>query len=136
MGNPDTIGGRQNQRMVKFLGVGVLNTMFGYSIYAGLVFINLPYLIALLMATLAGIVFNYFSFGRMVFKVRGGWYVFGKFIVAYTIVYGINAVFLSVLTAEDYLNAYLAQGVCILPSVVMSWLLLNLWVYKNGSSHE
>jgi putative flippase GtrA len=132
MRSPSTLVGLHNQRIVRFLGVGVLNTLFGFGVYAVLVFVGLPYLIALLMATLAGVIFNYFSFGRMVFKANGGWFVFGKFIVAYTLVYLINAGLLSILTEGKYLNAYLAQGVCILPSVAISWLLMNYWVYKNG----
>jgi putative flippase GtrA len=132
MNSTNTMVNWCNQRVVKFLGVGLLNTLFGYGIYAGLVFINLPYQIALFMATLAGVIFNYFSFGRMVFKARGGWFVFGKFIVAYAVVYVINAVLLSILTEGDLLNAYLAQGVCILPNVAVSWLLMNCWVYKDG----
>lgn len=122
----------RTKRITKFLGVGVLNTLFGYGIYAGLVFIGIPLLAALFAATVLGVIFNYFSFGRMVFKAKGGWFVFGKFIVAYTVVYLVNAVLLSILTEEGYLNAYFAQAVCILPSVVMSWLLMNHWVYKNG----
>lgn len=132
MNSSDIFGGLRNQRIVKFFGVGALNTLFGYGVYAGLVFINLPYLIALLIATLAGVIFNYFSFGRMVFKARGGWLVFGKFIVAYAVVYVINAALLSILTEGNYFNAYLAQGVCIVPSVAMSWFLMNYWVYKGG----
>lgn len=132
MNSHSNIGGWHSQRIVKFLGVGVLNTLFGYGIYAALVFIGVPYLIALFMATIMGVIFNYFSFGRMVFKANGGWLVFGKFIVAYAIVYMINAGLLSLLTEGNYLNAYLAQGVCIFPSVAISWLLMNHWVYKNG----
>lgn len=132
MSSTDILRGWCNQRIAKFLIVGVLNTLFGYGIYAALVFIDLPYLVALFMATIAGVIFNYFSIGRMVFKARGGWFVFGKFIVAYAVVYVTNAVLLSILTEGNYLNAYLAQGVCILPSVVMSWLLMNFWVYRSG----
>jgi len=122
----------RNKRITKFLGVGVLNTLFGYGIYAGLVFVGIPLLAALFAATVLGVIFNYFSFGRMVFKAKGGWFVFGKFIVAYTVVYLVNAVLLSILTEDGYLNAYFAQAVCILPSVLMSWLLMNHWVYRNG----
>jgi putative flippase GtrA len=132
MHNAETTGNWRSHRLVKFLGVGVLNTLVGYSIYAVLVLIGLPYLLALFVATVAGVVFNYFSFGRIVFKVDGGWFVFGKFIVAYAVVYVTNAVLLSLLTEGEYLNAYLAQGVCIFPSVAMSWVLMNLWVYRNG----
>jgi putative flippase GtrA len=122
-----------NQRIVKFLGVGVLNTLFGYGIYAGLVFINLPYLTALLMATLAGVTFNYFSFGRMVFKANVELLSMGKFIAAYAVVYAINATLLSMLTDGFHLSPYLAQVICIPPSVVVTWLLMNYWVYKNGA---
>ena len=132
MNSPNAIGNWCNQRIVKFLGVGLLNTLFGYGIYAGLVFINLPYLIALFMATLAGVIFNYFSFERMVFKARGGWLVFGKFIVAYAVVYVINATLLSILTLNFYLSPYLGQVICIIPNVVIGWLLMSYWVYKNG----
>lgn len=132
MNSTNTLSNWRDERLIRFLGVGLLNTLVGYSIYAALVFIDLPYLVALFMATIAGVIFNYFSFGRMVYKVRGGWRVFGKFIIAYAVVYVINAEFLSILTDGEDLNAYLAQGVCILPSVAMSWLLMNFWVYRNG----
>ena len=119
-------------RIVSFLAVGLLNTIFGYAIYAVLVFSNLPYLAALLIATLAGVTFNYFSFGRMVFQARGGWVVFGKFIIAYAAVYAINAILLSILTQGFYLSPYLGQVICIPPSVLLSWLLMNYWVYEKG----
>lgn len=121
-----------NKRLTKFLGVGGLNTLFGYGIYACLLFSGMPMLAALFAATVLGVIFNYFSFGRMVFKEKGGWFVFGKFIVAYTVVYLINAELLSVLTEGGCLNAYFAQAVCILPSVLISWLMMKHWVYKNG----
>src|SRR5450759_1354670 len=98
-----------NQRIVKFLTVGLLNTFFGYAIYAVLVFIHLPYLTALFIATLVGVTFNYFSFGQMVFKAHGGWLAFGKFIFAYAVVYAINAILLSILTQGFYLSPYLGQ---------------------------
>jgi putative flippase GtrA len=120
------------QRMLKFLGVGLLNTAFGYGIYAALVFIELPYLIALFLATVAGVIFNYFSIGRIVFKARGGWLAFGKFIAAYVVVYIVNAALLSLLTVNFNLSPYLGQMLCIPPNVAMSWLLMNCWVYKNG----
>lgn len=118
-------------RIIKFLGVGVLNTVFGYTIYAALVFVNIPYLIALLAATVAGVIFNYFSFGRMVFHGHGGWFVFGKFVVAYVLIYGVNAAFLRVLTRDFHLNPYVGQVICTPLSVLLSWLLMTYWVYKK-----
>lgn len=119
-------------RMLKFLAVGLLNTAFGYGIYAALVFIELPYLIALLLATVAGVVFNYFSIGRMVFRARGGWWLFAKFVAAYVIVYIVNAALLSVATRLFHFDPYLGQIACIPPNVATGWILMNYWVYKNG----
>ena len=118
-------------KLIKFLVAGVLNTVFGYSVYAGLLYIEAPYLIALFIATVAGVIFNYFSFGRMVFHGKNSWLAFGKFIIAYSIIYGVNAVLLQTLTKKFLLSPYLGQMICIPLSVVLSWVLMNYWVYKK-----
>lgn len=118
-------------RIFKFLSVGVLNTVFGYAVYAILIFVNVPYLTALFVATVAGVVFNYFSFGQMVFHGHSGWFVFGKFVIAYGVVYAVNAAFLRVLTKDFLFSPYVGQVICIPLSVVLSWLLMNYWVYKK-----
>jgi putative flippase GtrA len=118
-------------KIIRFLTAGILNTAFGYVIYAVLVFVGVPYLLALLMATVAGVIFNYFSFGRIVFDGHGNWFVFGKFVIAYAAIYGVNAVLLRTLTRDFLLSPYLGQVICIPLSVVLSWILMNYWVYKN-----
>ncbi len=125
------LGKFADPKIIKFLGAGLLNTAFGYTVYAGLLFFNTPYLVALFFATVAGVIFNYFSFGRMVFDGNGGWLVFGKFVAAYALIYGVNAALLSGLTNYFLLNPYLGQAICIPLSVVLSWILMNHWVYKN-----
>ena len=120
-----------NTRMLKFLGTGLLNTIFGYAIYALLVFVNVPALFALLTATVVGVVFNYFSFGRLVFRGHSGRLVFARFVMAYVVIYAANALLLNALTNEISLNAYVAQAICVPPSVLLSWLLMNHWVYKK-----
>lgn len=118
-------------KIIKFLSAGVLNTLFGYFVYAALLFINLPYLVALFVATVAGVIFNYFSFGRIVFKGIGGWFVFIRFVICYTLIYAINAALLGVLTEYFLVNPYVGQVLCIPISVLLSWLLMNYWIYKN-----
>lgn len=121
-----------NSRIIKFLSVGVLNTVFGYAIYAVLIFVNVPYLIALFAATAAGVIFNYLSFGRIVFHGHGGWFVFGKFVIAYALIYGVNAMLLKSLTKDFLFSPYVGQIICIPLSVLLSWLLMTYWVYKKG----
>jgi putative flippase GtrA len=117
--------------IARFLAVGFLNTVVGYGIYSLLVLLDIPYLFALLMATIMGVIFNYFSIGRLVFKSRGGLFVFAKFITAYSVVYSINATALDVLIKQFQFNPYLGQVLCVPLSVMISWLLMNYWVFKN-----
>ena len=117
-------------KILKFFGAGVINTVFGYSVYALLLYIKIPYPLALFIATVAGVVFNYISFGRIVFK-SFGLRIFGKFIIAYALIYVLNVVLLKVVMEYLMLNPYLGQILCIPISVLLSWLLMNYWVYKN-----
>ncbi len=131
MNSTDTLGGWRIQHIVKFIGVGLINTVVGYAIYVTLIIFNVPYLAALLTATVAGVTFNYFSIGRLVFKSRGGLGIFGKFVAAYGAVYLVNAVGLEVSIKYFQLGPFLGQALCIPPSVMLSWLLMNYWVYKQ-----
>ena len=118
-------------KIIKFLSAGVLNTVFGYFVYAALLVININYLVALFVATVAGVIFNYFSFGLIVFKGIDGRFIFIRFVVAYALIYAINAALLGLLTEYFLVNSYIGQILCIPIGVLLSWLLMNYWVYKN-----
>jgi len=120
--------------LLRFIAVGVLNTFVGYAIYGLFIYLNIPYLIALLMATVVGVIFNYFSIGRLVFKSQGGWFVFAKFMIAYAVVYGVNATALELLIKTFDFNPYVGQALCVPLSVIISWLLMNYWVYKKNKT--
>jgi len=122
---------RRIKLIARFIAVGLLNTVVGYAIYGILILLNVPYLAALLVSTIAGVIFNYFSIGRLVFKSRGGRVVFVKFIAAYGVVYCINAVALEILIKHFQFNPYIGQALCVPLSVIISWLLMNYWVYKK-----
>ena len=121
-----------NHQKIKFLFAGGLNTVFGYSIYVIFVFVGIPYLVSLLMATILGVIFNYHSFGRIVFPSLGGMVAFRRFIAAYSTVYLINAIALEMLTNNLQLGPYAAQVICISPSIIMNWVLMNYWVFKRS----
>lgn len=123
-------------RFLRFLATGVLNTAFGYGVYALLVALGVPYLAALALATIAGIVFNFFSFGRLAFRVAPRAGDFPRFIAAYAASLGFNAVLLWALHQKAGLGTYVAQLVCIPPTVLATYMLLNHWVYSGpGASH-
>ncbi|TLY48063.1 MAG: GtrA family protein [Gammaproteobacteria bacterium] len=72
-----------------FLCVGVMNTIFGYSIFAFFIFLNTPYYLALLFAAVLGLMFNFITTGRIVFKNKR-FCVFYKFIMINTLLYFIH----------------------------------------------
>jgi len=121
-----------NHKIFKYTYIGVINTFFGYSIYASLAFIEIPYLTALLLANIIGIIFNYFSTGRLVFKSKGNVSIFIKFFSAYFISYLINSILLSFFINFLNLNLYYGQIFCLPLIVLLNWVFLNYWVFSES----
>lgn len=122
-------------KIIRFISVGILNTIVGYAIYAILIWLNLPPLMALLLSTIAGVTFNYFSIGKLVFQSQGGLTVFIRFIASYCVVYVVNAQALSFLIKSLHMTPYIAQALCIPLNVTVSWLLMNHWVFTKSSKN-
>lgn len=118
-------------QFLRFLAVGMLNTLFGYAIFAGLVLAGLAPMPALVLAYLAGVPFNYFTTGRFVFggapRSRAA---FARFVVAYVVIYGFNAVLYRV-AEMAVAGPLLAQALCIPAVAVFSFLLFKLHVFRD-----
>lgn len=117
------------QQIVRFIAVGVVNTLFGYSIYALLIYLGLNYMVAVLFATVAGVLFNFKTIGRYVFKSSDS-SLFFKFIVVYSLIYGINVglIWLFSLWNIDY---YTAGFLAIVPCAAISFILNKLFVFQE-----
>ena len=120
-----------NLKIIRFLLTGLLNTVVGYSLFAFLIIMNISYILSLLIATIGGVIFNCFSFGSIVYETKINYLVLLKFSAAYTVIYGVNALLLGALVNKLLLSPLLGQLICITPNVLLSWILLNNWVYKN-----
>ena len=120
-----------SNKFVRFLFAALINTAFGYIVYATLIFFDAPYAYALLIANIAGIIFNYLSYGKILFKDNGNLYVFLKFVAAYAGTYFFNVMSLELLISNFKLGPYLAQLICIIPNATITWILINYWVYKK-----
>ena len=69
---PQDIAGRLlGGHFFRFLAIGVLNTLVGYGLFSLLVLIRLAPGVALLVATVLGVLFNYFTTGQLVFATKG-----------------------------------------------------------------
>ncbi len=106
----------------RYLVVGLLNTLFGYGIFALLVYLGLSYPISLLLATILGVLFNFKSIGILVFKSHNNRLIF-RFISVYIIIYFLNLAGLKLLSVAN-VNIYIA-GAMLLPLMAVVGFIIN-----------
>lgn len=117
------------KHFLRYLIVGGLNTLFGYGAFAGLLYLGLHYALASFIATCAGILFNFNTTGRLVFKNNNSKLLL-KFLLVYTLLYFINVSLLKMMVLFS-INLYIGSAVTLLP---MAWLayLLNKKLVFHG----
>lgn len=114
-------------KFIKFLFAGGLNTIFGYSIFAILIFSGFHYTLAVFFSTMLGIFFNFKTIGKIVFKNNSNKLIF-KFIGVYTIIYLLNILFLKILKSYNF-DIYLAGALLIIPMAMLSFILNKKFVF-------
>ena len=129
-GFPRDLQGLARNRFMRFLAVGVLNTVFGYACFAALLWAGLHYSLALLVATVAGVLFNFRTIGGFVFGSSHP-RLLGRFIAVYGVVYGANVAGLALLQRAG-IGALEAQALLVLPAAVVSFLLNRRFVFAHG----
>ena len=119
-------------QFVRFLLVGGLNTAFGYGVFAGLIMLRLPYPIAALLSTVAGVLFNFKSYGTLVFGGAHNRLLF-RFAGVYALLYGINLIPLA--WAKQHGVSLLVTGAVVaLPMAGIGFLLNRSFVFSQAGS--
>jgi putative flippase GtrA len=118
------------QQIFIYILVGILNTIFGYCCYAGFLFLGLPYPLALLCSSILGVLFNFKTTGKIVFKNSNNFLIF-KFISVYIFLYFFNITLISLLKfiAADL---YIAGLIVIFPSAILGFILNKQLVFKTA----
>ena len=119
-----------SRRPLRFLAVGAINTAFGYGLFALLTFAELTYPIAIALATMGGIAFNYQSTGKLVFGDAAHRSI-ARFAATYVIVYLVNVAAIAVLLRVGP-NVYFAQGLALLPNALLAYFLQRNYVFKSS----
>lgn len=113
-----------------FILVGILNTLFGYGLFAFFIFLNVHYSLAVFLSTALGVLFNFKTTGSLVFRNSNNRLIF-RFIVAYTIVYVLNIFFLWLLKRAGFENMYLNGFVLLVPLAMISFILNKFFVFRG-----
>lgn len=121
------------KEFIKFLLVGGLNTLFGYALFALLLALGLYYPWALLIATCIGVLFNFKSTGKLVFKNSDNSLLL-RFILLYIFIYLFNLAaikILDLLIHNLYWSGLLAMG----PSAVLSYYCSKKYVFRKQGAN-
>jgi putative flippase GtrA len=118
-----------NNRFIRYVFVGFINTVFGYSLFAFLIYLHLHYVLASLLATILGVLFNFKTIGRIVFKSCNNTLI-KKFFGVYAFTYMLNIGGLRVFSLY-HVNMYVAGLMLLVLITPVSFLLNRCFVFKN-----
>jgi len=116
-------------RFVRFLFVGGINTLFGYLVFSILILLQIHYAVASLFSTILGVLFNFFTTGRIVFKNNDPKLVF-RFFGTYGLTYIIGVLLLMIFDFYR-VNMLIAGAILIFPGAMLSYFLNRKLVFNT-----
>lgn len=117
------------KQIINFILIGILNTIFGYSLYALFIFIGFNYILSVFFATVLGVLFNFNTISKYVFISTDKKLIF-KFSSVYFVVFIVNIALIKVFKLLS-LNEYSAGLLAIVPVACLSFMLNKFFVYKK-----
>jgi putative flippase GtrA len=116
--------------LLRFLIIGSINTLFSYSLFCFFIAIKTPHVLAISLAYVCGVTFNFQTIGRFVFKSHNNRLIF-KFTLVYLLLYVINLGTIE-LTNHFIANWYLSGGITSIFCAAISFILNKYWVFKKS----
>jgi len=116
------------KRIFKYYQAGLVNTAFGYGLYALFVWLGLNIYLAQVLSHVLGMTFNYFTYSRYAFAGHEASRV--NFIASYGVNYLVNV---AVLWAFDRFvdSPYLAGALTVLVASVVNYFVLSKFVFSG-----
>lgn len=118
-----------NQRFMRFLIAGAINTLFGFAVYSACIVAGLPLWLALMIGTITGTAFNFLTTGGYVFR-QLALSRMPRFLLCYALIYTVNLQLLRWVT-ELLSDKILSQAILVLPIAIFSYLLMARFVFVD-----
>ena len=123
-------GRAELRRVALFLAAGVLNTAFGYGVYALCVAIGLLPSFAVVVSTVAGVCFNFRTLGA-VFAGQG-YSRLPRFVAVYAALMALNIVLIK-LAGHAGIEPYLAGLLALLAVTPLTYIAMRLFVFAPAA---
>ena len=117
-----------DRKLILFFLVAGLNTLFGYGLFAGLIFVGVPYVLATLIALFLGVLFNFKTYGVLVFKNNDNSRIV-RFIGVYAVTYITNISLMFLFRELWGLNDYEIGAILAIPIGLLGFALNKKWVF-------
>ena len=117
-------------QLVRFILVGIINSLFGYGCFALFLYMGLHYALALFLATVFGVIFNFKSIGTLVFGSHDNRLMF-RFIGSYGVIYFINILGIKAFSHIGVVP-YISGAILILPMAVLAYIFNKRFVFNYG----
>jgi putative flippase GtrA len=121
-------------QLLRFLVVGGINTLFGYGIFALFILLHMNYVWAALLGQVCGVLFNFKTYGVLVFKNKNNRLIL-RFFGAYLVTYLLTIGFLKIFNIYG-VNNLVAGAILLLPMALISFLLNKRFVFRNLSKKQ
>jgi putative flippase GtrA len=119
------------KRLWRYYQAGLVNTLFGYGLYALFVWAGVNMYVAQITAHVLGMTFNYFTYSRFAFAGRDG--SKGRFIASYILNYVLGLIALAA-AAQAIRSPYLAGLVSVVFVSVVNYFILKRLVFRVQSA--
>ncbi|WP_353057157.1 MULTISPECIES: GtrA family protein [Paenibacillus] len=119
---------------MKFLIIGFLNTIVSFLTFALLLhFINLNYIIALVLSYLVGVIHSYLWNLYWTFSQKeSSFKSVGRFIIVYILTFLVNLLILYLLVDYMMFNKFISQGVALFVTTLISYFGHKYWSFRIG----
>ncbi|OQA53029.1 MAG: GtrA-like protein [candidate division WS2 bacterium ADurb.Bin280] len=121
---------KDKKKLIIFFVIAGINTVFGYLLFALLIYLNLNLYLAIALAMIGGIIFNFNTYGRLVFK-SFGWHKIFSFALVYGLTYLVNIVMIQILK-NVISSIYFVQLILVVPIGLMVYFLNKRFVFKGA----
>lgn len=114
-------------QMARYYAAAALNLMFGYLMFACLLWLGLQVFVAQAVGYVLGVIFNYVTYSRIAFTGKQG----GKlsFVASYVVNYLASVVFLW-LVLKALPSPYVGGLVATIAVSLVNYLVLKKWVFR------
>ncbi|WP_334076782.1 GtrA family protein [Paenibacillus sanfengchensis] len=121
---------------MKFIIVGVLNTIVGFITYAGFIqFVNRNYFVALVFSHIVGVVHSYLWNNKWTFSQKKHQAKSAvKFVLVYIFTFLVNLFLLFILVDTMGTNKLIAQGIALVITTLISFFAHKYWSFQNKAS--